>query len=273
MTILNSSKKYITLFRMRFISGLQYRAAALAGISTQFAWGFLNILLYRAFYESNPNAFPMEFNQLSAYIWLGQAFLALFNMWYYDRDILDMITDGNIAYELVRPVDLYTFWFTRVVSVRISRAVLRCLPILIIASLLPTPYGITLPSNPANAVFFIFSMFFAMICVTSFSMLIYIACFHTVNSLGVRLVAQTTADFLSGGIIPLPFMPAKMARFLELTPFGAMQNLPFRIYSGNISGIDMIKFFVLQIFWCIILIIIGKLWMKSSLKKVVVQGG
>lgn len=273
MKTLTSAKKYITLFRMRFISGLQYRAAALAGISTQFAWGFLNILLFRAFYEGDPTAFPMEFEQLSAYIWLRQAFLALFNTWYYDPDILAMITDGNIAYELVRPVDLYTFWFTRVASVRLSRAALRCLPILIIAALLPEPYGITLPANPVNAVFFVVTMCLAMICVTSFGMLIYIACFHTVNSLGVRLVAQTLADFLSGGVIPLPFMPAKMAVFLEHTPFGAMENLPFRIYSGNIAGAEMIKFVLLQIFWCAVLILIGRLWMKASLKKVVVQGG
>ena len=62
-------KKYLSLFRMRFITGLQYRAAAIAGISTQFAWGFLNILLFKALYETNPSAFPLEFSELSAYIW------------------------------------------------------------------------------------------------------------------------------------------------------------------------------------------------------------
>lgn len=273
MKTLTSAKKYITLFRMRFINGLQYRAAALAGISTQFAWGFFNILLFRAFYEGDPTAFPMKFHQLSAYIWLRQAFLALFNTWYYDPDILAMITDGNIAYELARPVDLYAFWFTRVASVRLSRAALRCLPILLIALLLPSPYGITLPANPVNAIFFVITMLFAMICVTSFGMLIYIACFHTVNSHGLRLAAQTLADFLSGGVIPIPFMPAKMAAFLEYTPFGAMENLPFRIYSGNISGMEMIKFVLMQVLWCAVLIIIGRLWMNSSLKKVVIQGG
>ena len=36
-------KKYLSLLRMRFIAGLQYRAAALAGIATQFAWGFMLI--------------------------------------------------------------------------------------------------------------------------------------------------------------------------------------------------------------------------------------
>jgi ABC-2 type transport system ATP-binding protein len=34
-------KKYLALFRIRFVYGLQYRAAALAGVVTQFAWGAL----------------------------------------------------------------------------------------------------------------------------------------------------------------------------------------------------------------------------------------
>ncbi|MGB4658505.1 MAG: hypothetical protein WBI07_04945, partial [Mobilitalea sp.] len=74
----NKYKKYYSYFRMRFIAGLQYRAAALAGIATQFAWGFLTILMYKAFYEVNPEAFPMKFEALSSYIWLQQAFLAMY---------------------------------------------------------------------------------------------------------------------------------------------------------------------------------------------------
>ena len=116
-------------------------------------------------------------------------------------------------------------------------------------------------------------MFLALFCVCGYGMLVYIACFYTVNSQGVRMVATTFADFLSGGILPLTFMPAGLRTILEHSPFGAMENLPFRIYSGNISGSEMIRFTVLQIFWCAALIIIGKLWMKSALKRVVVQGG
>ena len=87
------------------------------------------------------------------------------------------------------------------------------------------------------------------------------------------MVATTLADFLSGGIIPLTFMPAGIRTIIEHSPFGAMENLPFRVYSGNIQGTEMLKFAVLQIFWCILLFVIGKIWMKSALKRVVVQGG
>ena len=44
-------KKYLSFFRLRFSMGLQYRAAALAGIVTQFFWGFMEIMAFRAFYH------------------------------------------------------------------------------------------------------------------------------------------------------------------------------------------------------------------------------
>ena len=66
-------RSYITLFKIRFINGLQYRIAAWAGLATQFAWGFMNILLFHAFYTENPANFPMTFEQFAAYTWLQQA--------------------------------------------------------------------------------------------------------------------------------------------------------------------------------------------------------
>ena len=53
-------------------------AAALAGLATQFAWGFMELLAFSAFYRADPTAFPMSFEQTVSYIWLQQAFLALF---------------------------------------------------------------------------------------------------------------------------------------------------------------------------------------------------
>lgn len=76
----------------------------------------------------------MRFDQLASYIWLQQAFLALFMNWYWDEDILSAITEGSIAYELCRPLDLYIMWFARSAASRLAKAVMRCMPILVIAA-------------------------------------------------------------------------------------------------------------------------------------------
>lgn len=264
---------YVALFRIRFTNSLQYRTAALAGLITQFAWGFMQILAFLAFYRSNSQAFPMEFSDTVSYIWLQQAFLALFMMWFYEREIFDTIESGTISYELVRPYELYNRWFCQSLANRLARAVLRCLPILIVALLVPEPIRLRLPASLGQFGLFIVSMFLGLGVVVAFSMLVYIASFFTLSSTGNRIIAAVLSDFLAGALIPLPFFPIGFRKLAQLLPFAAMQNMPLRIYSGNISGREAFYGILFQASWLIILIVVGKLWQRQALKQVVVQGG
>lgn len=258
---------------MRFINGLQYRAAAYAGITTQFAWGAMNILLFHAFYKADPLSFPMTFPQMASYIWLQQAFLSLFMVWLVDNELFNSVSSGNIAYELTRPADIYGMWFARTLAGRVSKCVLRCMPILIIAFVLPEPWRLTLPPTVLHGVLFLVTAVLSVIIVVAFTMLVYISAFYTVSPMGVRVVVATLTEFLSGALIPLPFLPDKLRKVLEFLPFGAMQNLPLRVYSGQIVGAELTAGIILQVFWCAVLLIIGYLWMKHALRRVVSQGG
>ena len=268
-----SIKSYITLFKIRFINGLQYRIAAWAGIATQFAWGFMNLLLFHAFYAENPANFPMTFGQFTSYTWLQQAFLMLFNAWYMDGNIFDDIMSGNIAYELARPVDLYNMWIVRNIATRLSGVALRCIPVLLVAFLLPKSFGLTLPTDIVTFCLFIISSIFAFILVNTYGMFYYIAGFYTINASGIRLVGSAVTGILSGFIIPLPFFPEPVLKVVNILPFASMQNLPFFIYSGYIGERDAVFKILTQILWIIVFYITGRLLMRKALKKVIVQGG
>ncbi|MBD5393564.1 MAG: ABC transporter permease [Lachnospiraceae bacterium] len=266
-------KKYLAFFRLRFGMGLQYRTAALAGIITQFTWGTMEILMFRAFFKADPSAFPMTFQATASYVWMQQAFLALFMAWMMENEIFNAITDGNIAYELCRPVDIYNMWFARSLASRLSKALLRCMPILLVAAFLPSPYGLMLPASPASFLLFLLTLFLGLGVVVSFCMLIYISCFFTISSSGIRLAAATMVEFFSGAVIPLPFFPEKIRHIFELLPFASMQNVPLRIYSGNLYGSGMSKAIILQFFWLFVLTLSGKALNALAMKKVTVQGG
>lgn len=266
-------KKYISFFKIRFIAGLQYRAAAWAGVLTQFAWGVMTLLMFWAFYQSGENSFPMLFSELSNYIWMQQAFLAMFMAWFFDNDIFDSITSGSIAYELCRPCNIYSMWFTKNMAVRLSRTALRCLPILLVAVFLPSPFNITLPPSIISGILFIISIILGFLVLISFSMLIYISAFYTISSKGIRILATSVIEFFAGSIIPIPFFPEALQKVMYLLPFASMQNTPFLIYTGHISSTTAIFSILMQLAWLIVLVICGRLLMKRSLKKVIVQGG
>ena len=264
---------YLTLFKIRFINGLQYRIAAWAGIATQFAWGFLNILLFHAFYTENPANFPMAFEQFSAYTWLQQAFLMMFAVWVWDPDTFNDIISGKIAYELARPVDLYNMWLVKNMAVRLAKVVLRCTPVLIVAFLLPEPFGLILPKDIITFVLFIISSVLAFFLVNTYCMFFYITGFYTINSSGIRLIGFAVAELLAGLIIPLPFFPKNILKIVNILPFASMQNTPFFIYSGYMGKEEALYRICVQLFWGIVFYILGKLWIKNALKNVVIQGG
>ncbi len=268
----SSVRPYAALFRLRFVRELQYRAAALAGVATQFVWGAMEILLFRAFYETGAET-PMTFSQLVTYEWLQQAFLALFMLWFWDADIIECITKGNIAYELARPMGLYRMWFTRVVAQRLSRALLRCVPILLVASLLPSPYRMTLPASPLAFLGFLLTAFLGLLVVAALTMLVYGLTFFTMSPGGVRIFAAAVAELLSGAVVPLPFFPEKLRLIAELSPFAAVQNLPLRIYSGNLAGTEALVFLLVQLFWLLALWALGGGLIRRAQRRVVVQGG
>lgn len=266
-------KKYLSFFRIRFNLLLQYRGAAYAGMVTQFFWGIMTLLMFHAFYEADPNAFPMTFSQLSAYIWIQQSTIALLMVWFLENDIFEEITSGGVAYSLVRPLDLYTMWFTKNVATRLAKAALRFIPIILIAFLLPVPYRMSLPASWLSFICFIGAMILAVIIVVAYCMLIYIATFHTMNPMGIRIVATSMTEFFSGAIIPLAFLPATLRTLLEWSPFGSMVNFPLQVYNGNIQGSALVQGLFLQLVWAVVLVFVGKWWMQQSLKKVIVQGG
>lgn len=266
-------KKYLSFFRLRFLMGLQYRAAAAAGIITQFFWGAMEILMFRAFYRTDPESFPMTLSATCTYVWLQQAFLALFMMWMMENEIFEEIRNGNIAYELCRPADLYRMWFSRSIANRLSKALLRCGPILLSAFFIPGPYGITFPAGIGSLVGFLLGMVLGLVVVTAFCMLIYLITFFTISPDGVRMIAVSGVEFLSGAVIPIPFFPEKIQGVMEVLPFASMQNVPFRIYSGALNGSDAAKALGLQLFWSVVLIFMGRLLWMAARNRIQVQGG
>lgn len=265
--------KYSSFFALRFSMGLQYRAAALAGVATQFAWGFMEIMVYIAFYHTGADSFPMTMQATASYIWLQQSFLMLFMSWLVESEIMDAIQNGGVAYELCRPIDLYDMWFSRTMANRFSAAVLRCLPILVVAFLVPAPYGLVLPANVGTFILFLISMCLAFLVTVALCMLVYVLTFFTLSPKGLQIFSVTVIDFLSGGVIPIPFFPDGIRKVLELLPFGSMQNIPFRVYSGDIDGGEWLKAATIQAFWFLVITAVGKILCRVAIRRVRVQGG
>lgn len=266
-------KKYYLFFKLRFAAGVQYRMAAITALTTQLVWGLMECLAYKAIAEASGSSLPMNYSAIVSYIWLKEAFLVLFNTWAADSDIFGMILSGDVSYEMCRPISVYSMWFSRNVGGRVSEALLRCVPVLLCAFLMPHPYKMGLPVSVEAFVLFFLTTIFALGVTVAFCMLVYILCFFTLSPQGWRMFLTGAVDFLSGNIIPLPFFPQGYLKIAELLPFAYMQNVPFRIYCGDLTGADIPLAILKQIFWFLTLTLAGLFLWKKAEKKIVVQGG
>ncbi|AIQ64014.1 ABC transporter permease [Paenibacillus stellifer] len=266
-------RAYLSVGKLRFVMGMQYRAAAIAGLLTQLFFGFVFIMVYEAFYRFGGGNQPMSLQDVITYVWLQQMFLNLIALYFRDTDIFQLITGGNIAYELCRPCDLYGFWYAKLLGTRVSAALLRTLPILVIVLLLPEPYALHLPPSGSAWLLFGASLILSVLLVCSISMLIYISIFWTMSPTGSLLMIATAGEFFAGMIIPIPLMPDWMSAVASALPFRWTVDFPFRVYTENIRADQAMIGIGIQLIWLAALIGLGLFLLKRALRQVVVQGG
>jgi GNAT superfamily N-acetyltransferase len=117
------------------------------------------------------------------------------------------------------------------------------------------------------------TLLLGLLVMVAFTMLVYITTFYTLSPEGVRIFCVSAVEFFAGAVIPLPFFPEKVQYVLELLPFAAMQNVPLRVYSGSMTGQEMLRAVCLQVFWLAVLTGVGWNLCRRAERRVTVQGG
>jgi len=262
-------KSYLSLIKARFLSLLQYRAAAIAGLGTQLFWGLIRIMIYQAFYSSTSKVMPMSPENTITYIWLAQGFLLLVP-WHMDRELMTTIRSGNVAYEIIRPLDCYWYWFTKSLAFRTAPVLLRAVPLFLIV--IPF-FGMGLPPDIFCFLSFLLSLCTAVILSSVITVLFNITLFWTTSGIGIYRVLPSLMMLLCGTIIPLPLLPEYLQFIIKILPFRGIIDSPIRLYMGHLPFFALPEILTHQIIWIIVFIIAGRFLISRGIKKITIQGG
>lgn len=270
----NNILENISFFKVRFREAIQYKTAAFAGVLTQFAWAGMYMMLFSTFLE-NGTENDMSIAQMSTYIWLQQSLYALINISNVDKDIYEQIRNGNIAIDLVKPIDIYNVWYYKTLGKKVAMVTLRFIPIILISSLpILGQYRVIIQTNPTILVLSVISLILSTALTMSYIMMMLALIMILISSDGIKILFQLILEFFSGMVIPISFMPTKIATILKFTPFYYIQNITFNIYSGYMSNSKEILInLIMQVFWIIVLTILSKMIIKKRLSKITIQGG
>jgi ABC-2 type transport system permease protein len=248
---------------------LQYRAAALAGIGTQVFWGVIRVMIFTAFYESARQPPPLPFDALISYLWMAQAFILL-TFGRVDAEVREMIRTGTIAYEMLRPLDLYILWLSRALAANSAPLSLRAVPIFIIAGAF---FGLKPPASWASGAAWGVAMAGALLLSAAFATLINISLLYTVSGEGIARIAPVLTYTLSGLLVPIPLLPTWAQHLLNFLPFRGIMDAPFRLYTGHIPATEAGWVFAHQWIWAFAMILGGRWLLSRALRRLVVQGG
>jgi ABC-2 type transport system permease protein len=265
-------KAYLSVFKLRFAVQLQYRAAAFAAFVTNFFFGLVRVMVFQAFYASSILVQPLTLEQTVTYTWLTQITFRM-QPWNLDRELLDLVRSGSIAYDLCRPLDLYFSWYCRLLALRLVPTLLTGIPIFLVVLLLPGDFRAALPPSAAAGIAWLSATLMALLLGCAITNLEVICALWTIAGDGMARIFPAIAMIFSGTIVPLAFFPDWAQAALRFLPFSGLADIPFRLYLGLIPDGRMLPLLGLQLLWTLVFILLGVKLLEKGLKRVVSQGG
>ena len=262
-------RAYLSVFRMRLRMETQYRGAVLGGVACQIFFGLILVALYRALYAGKPQTMPLS--HVTTYVWLQQAFFRM--LLCSDEDLMDKIRTGGIAYDLCRPVHLYGFYYTRIMAQKLMGSLLRALPMLVFAFLLPEGWGVSLPASPAGGLLALAALALGLCCVCAMENITMAFTMRTLDRRGIQAMLNLLIMILGGNVLPLTLFPDSWQRVITLLPYAQMLDAPIRLYSGEYAPAQGPEVLLLQAGWTAVLIGAGCLLWRKNQRRLILQGG
>ncbi len=120
-----AARLFLELARRSFQLHLTYRAAALAGLITNLFFGLVRAAILLGLYGQRQEVAGMTVQEVVTYTGLTQAVIAYLSLfgWY---ELMETVYTGEVAGDLLKPMNLFTFWLGRAAVARGDRhALLR----------------------------------------------------------------------------------------------------------------------------------------------------
>lgn len=125
---------YRELAKRAFQRQLTYRAASIAGLVTNFFFGLLRAAVIVALYQGREVVEGINIAQAISFTGLSQALIGVMSFfgWY---DLMNNVYTGAIASDLLKPMNVFTYWLAQDAGRALAALILRGAPILIAYSL------------------------------------------------------------------------------------------------------------------------------------------
>ena len=249
-----------------------YRAATLAGIFTNCAFGLIISFTYIAVWKQNPSAGGYDVKDAVTYAWLGQAMIMTVAVWSGGAtdDLSARIRTGDVASDLYRPVSLLGWYLASDLGRALFHLLARGLAPTVVGAVV---FDLRYPASAFVGAQFAVSVVLAVMVSFGVRMLVSASAFWLLDDTGVRHLAAICAIFFSGLAVPLVLFPGWTRVLATVLPWASYLQVPADIWLGQHQGASAWAALGLQAAWTVALLGLCQVVLGLANRKVVVQGG
>jgi ABC-2 type transport system permease protein len=260
-------RAYRQMARTALRSLLAYQTSFLFGMLAS-AFAALSMLyLWRSVLASG-SRHGFDWPQMKAYLLVAFVAGSLVSS-YTDYRMANRIRQGDVALDLVRPVDYQWGRFAEslgFVVYEAGTAVAVALVAALIFGGLPLPDPHTWGLFVVSALL-VFPLRFGIVYVSG------LLVFWTQNYVGVQAARIALITLCSGALVPLAFLPGWIRVASAYLPFAGMASTPALLYSGGLHGSAATSAVAVQGVWSVGLWWLARAMWSGACRKLTVHGG
>lgn len=252
----------------------QYRANFFFFILGDIIRCFINYFLWHAVFTSGGAKTFMGFSEVDMVVYIFISFLTSV-IAYSDGAyaVGEEIRDGSIAMRMIKPIRFDLAFLFQELGERLISLTLSFVPLLLGVEIYKFAATGAIGFNIVNFILYFLSLILAYLINFYFNVCYGYSAFVLKNLWGSNFLKDCIVGFLSGGTIPLAFLPPAVSAVLNFIPFASLTYTPVMIYVGMYDIKTTLISFGLQIFWLAFFIFLQQIIWNASVKRMSVQGG
>ncbi len=264
-------RKYLALTRAGVIENLHFRLSTIVMVIGNLLYLIVVYYLWRSIYASAETDVVngMTFTDTLIYLVLAAAlfnFIEMYTVWNMGRDI----QSGKIILDLLKPMEYRRYMFWSWSGSVVTKFFFTFLPTFVVVGIVTrgaVPLGI-------NLLYFAVSTVMALLINYGIDFITGTICVYTESIWGINIMKQVIVQLLSGAAVPVAFFPEPLKTIAYYLPFQSIYNAPLTLLlDGSPEPRTVLMTLGAQLFWCVVITLIGKLFWRISLRQITVNGG
>jgi ABC-2 type transport system permease protein len=259
---------FLAIARMAFFQQAFYRFELLFNALRAVVFVVVIAAVWRAVYAARPSLAGLTFEQVVFYTCTAAMLTLLYEV-NVEREIGDRLRSGNLAMQLLKPVNYFLYGFAEGCGTLAYTALFSVLPTFLVLALILDLPGLT-PGSLALAILMVaqgFVLFFAFCHITA------LTTFFTVEVWGVEYMRIVLVRFLAGGLVPLTLFPEALHRIALWLPFPYMVYYPTLAITGQLAPELVPRALLIQVAWGGALLALNSVYWKLIVRRVTIHGG